>query len=188
MASRCDRILSELLLLRHRRGDVGAMKELVCLWERPLFYYIRRLVRSEEDAWDTLQQVWLQVIRKVSKLRQPGAFPVWLYKIAHNTAISQWRKAHVFEPLDEDRFLSSSQADSTSATYSAFDARDIHNALGKLKATHREALTLHFLESFSIKEISEITEVPEGTVKSRLHYAKAAMRGILEQEQESNEE
>ena len=44
-------------LVRHRRGDETALPELVSLWERPLFYYIRRLVDSEEDAWDTLQQV-----------------------------------------------------------------------------------------------------------------------------------
>ena len=187
MASRRNRILSELLLLRHRRGDGRAMEELVCLWERPLFYYVRRFVRSEEEAWDTLQQVWLQVIRKVSTLRQPGAFPVWLYKIAHNTAVSQWRKADAFEPLAEDRLTSDAESNSTSFTSSVFDARDIHHALGKLKPAHREVLTLHFLESFSIREISEIADVPEGTVKSRLHYAKAAMRRILEQEQESNE-
>ena len=187
MASRRDRILSELLLLRHRRGDDRAMEELVSLWERPLFYYIRRLVNCEEDAWDALQQVWLHVLRKVSKLRQPGAFPAWLYKIAHNTVVSQWRKADSFEPLVEDGLMSDAQANSTSSTFSAFDVRDIHHALGKLKPAHREALTLHFLESFSIREISEIIGVPEGTVKSRLHYAKAALRKVLEQEQGCDE-
>jgi len=187
MASRRDRILSELLLLRHRRGDERAMEELVSLWERPLFYYIRRLVSCEEDAWDALQQVWMQVIRKVGRLRQPGAFPAWLYKIAHNTVVSHWRKADSFESLAEDGCLPDTKANSTFSTFSVFDVREIHCALGKLKPAHREALTLHFLESFSIREISEIIGVPEGTVKSRLHYAKAALRKVLEQEQECDE-
>ncbi len=187
MASRRDRILSELLLLRYRRGDGRAMEELISLWERPLFYYIRRMAGSEEDAWDALQQVWMQVIRKVGKLRQPGAFPAWLYKIAHNTVVSQWRRTDSFEPLAEDGCLPDTKTNPTSSTFSAFDVRDIHCALGKLKPPHREALTLHFLESFSIREICEIIGVPEGTVKSRLHYAKAALRKVLEQEQECYE-
>ena len=50
-------------MLRYRRGDNGAFEELVTIWERPLFYYIRRIVGSEEDAWDVSQEVWLQVMR-----------------------------------------------------------------------------------------------------------------------------
>ena len=187
MASRKERIMSELLILRNRRGDEAALQELVSLWQRPLFYYIRRLVDSEEDAWDALQQVWLQVIRRIGKLREPRAFPSWLYRIAHNTVVSQWRKTRSFERLSEDADPPDPESDTGLTSGYAFDAREIHWGLGKLTPAHREVLTLHFLESFSVSETAEITGEPEGTVKSRLHYAKAALRDVLEKEAKHHE-
>ena len=58
MASQTVRIRSALLALRAQRGESAAFEELALLWERPLFYYIRRLTRSEEDAWDVSQELW----------------------------------------------------------------------------------------------------------------------------------
>ncbi|MFC1746814.1 sigma factor-like helix-turn-helix DNA-binding protein, partial [Candidatus Neomarinimicrobiota bacterium] len=68
-----------------------------------------------------------------------------------------------------------------------FDAEHLHWALGRLSLPHREVLILHFLEDFSLAEIAEIAGVPEGTVKSRLHYAKEALRSVLQKEAEDYE-
>ncbi len=187
MGLRPERIRSELLVLRYRRGDKEALEEIVNMWERPLFYYIRRLVDSEEDAWDALQQVWLRAVRKIGKLREPRALPTWLYKIAHNVIVSQWRKARPFDPLPEGADLPDTAGGTDFHSLPALDAREVHWALGKLTPAHCEVLTLHFLESFSVAEIGEITRVSVGTVKSRLHYAKKALREVLEEEAQRHE-
>ena len=71
-------------------------------------------------------------------------------------------------------------ASSSDCTFVAFDnAEQVHHALDKLPLPQREALTLYFLEELSIEEIAEVLGVPAGTVKSRLHYAKSAIRNIL---------
>ena len=60
-----QRIYRELLFLRCKRGERQALEELVRDWEPRLFYYVRRLVRTEEDAWDVLQQTWTKVLKGI---------------------------------------------------------------------------------------------------------------------------
>lgn len=61
------------------------------LWERPLFYYLRRLAACEADAWDLLQETWLKVLRAINSIRDPRTFPAFLYTTARNTAVSRLR-------------------------------------------------------------------------------------------------
>jgi len=187
LASRKERIRSELLVLRYRGGDDGALAELVSMWERPLFYYIRRLVDSEEDAWDLLQEVWCRVIRKIGTLRDPAALSAWLYTIARNTASNHVRNSASFRELTEVDTEVNAVTNMTESSFPAFDAEELHWALGRLSLPHREALILHFLEGFSLAEIAAIVEAPVGTVKSRLHHAKNALRTVLEKEAQRHE-
>lgn len=69
-------IYNELLVLRCRRHDEGAMEELIRHWEKRLLYYIRRLVSDEEDAWDVLQETWVKVVQQIGTLRQPRSLPM----------------------------------------------------------------------------------------------------------------
>jgi RNA polymerase sigma-70 factor (ECF subfamily) len=66
-----EAIYEELLALRCRRGEKAALEELVRAWEKRLFYFIRRLVDSEADAWDVLQQTWVRVLSGIGALREP---------------------------------------------------------------------------------------------------------------------
>ena len=187
MASRKEQLRSELLVLRYRGGDDGALAELVSMWERPLFYYIRRLVDSEEDAWDLLQEVWCQLVQKIGTLRNPAALPGWLYAIARNAVSNHHRDTPYFRELREvDTELNPVNSMSES-TLPAFDAEQLHWALGRLSLPHREALVLHFIEGFSLAEIAAIVGAPVGTVKSRLHHAKKALRTVLEKEEQCHE-
>ena len=69
----------ELLVVQCRQGDTSAFESIVRMWERPLFYYLRRLASSEEDAWDLLQETWLKTYRSLGSLRDPRAARVPLY-------------------------------------------------------------------------------------------------------------
>src|SRR5437868_731495 len=81
----------ELLVVRLKRGDRSAFTSIVQMWERPLFYYLRRLAPSEADVWDLLQETWLKVFRSIATLRDPRTLPAFLYTTARNTAISRLR-------------------------------------------------------------------------------------------------
>lgn len=168
----------ELLFLQLKKGNSAALTDLIAEWERPLFYFIRRIVSTEEDAWDTLQETWLKVFHHSSQLQSSGTMSAWLYKIARNTAIDLLRKQQRFEQFEEkEEFINEDCG--IEIDFNKIDIIDLHSALNQLSLQHRETITLHFLESFTIQEISEIIEVSPGTVKSRLHYAKKALRELL---------
>ena len=176
-----DRIVSELLLIRCRRGDAAALDELIRLWEDRLFYYIRRLVSDEEDTWDALQDTWLAVVKGVGKLRDTSSVVSWLYKTARNKAMNRLRSRYDDRTVSMDCEDFSDDVES-SEEFTVEDAELAHAALAKLSLPHREVLTLFFLEDLSIDEMSQILAVAPGTVKSRLHYAKKALKAILEKE------
>ena len=157
------------------------MEELIRLWEGRLYYYIRRLLSNESDAWDALQETWISVLRGIRKLRDAKSLSPWLYRTARNQAMNLLRKRYrdqdLFpeDPPDPDDFAGHEE--------NGFEeAERVHYALDQVSLHHREVLTLHFLEDLSLAEISEVLGIPENTVKSRLHYAKRSLREILEKE------
>ncbi len=176
-------ILQELLVLRCKRGDSLAFDELFRQWEERLFYYIRRLVANEADAWDVLQQTWIKVFKGIKTLNAPERLPIWMYQIARCTALSHWRGHYRQQSqLDENRDLAEIAAADDIDRFD--DVERIHLGLSRISLAHREVLTLHFLEDFSLDQMAEILEIPPGTAKSRLFYAKRALRAVLEPKEE----
>jgi RNA polymerase sigma-70 factor, ECF subfamily len=167
----------ELLVLQCQQGSAAAFESIVRMWERSLFYYLRRLVSSEEDAWDLLQETWLKTFRSIRTLRDPRALPSFLYATARNTAISRLRNGELSR--DPPGCLEET-VEAAGDEVSLFDnAEQVHHALDRLPLPHREVLTLFFLEDLSHDEIAALLAIPVGTVKSRLHYAKLAIQKIL---------
>jgi RNA polymerase sigma-70 factor (ECF subfamily) len=171
--------LQELLVLRCQRGEKKAFDDLIRQWEGRLFYFIRRFVASEEDAWDVLQQTWIRVLRGIRSLHAPDRLPVWLYQIARCAALSHrrsiYRKSVRHEPPSAlDNLPAACECDNFD------DCEQVHLGLSRIGLAHREVLTLHFLEQFSVEETAEVLGVPSGTVKSRLFHAKRALRAVLE--------
>jgi RNA polymerase sigma-70 factor (ECF subfamily) len=111
-------------------------------------------------------------------LRDPRALPAFLYATARNVALTRLR----LRVADEQPLPSAGhEAAALDCAFIAFDdAEQVHHALDRLPLPQREALTLYFLEDLSIDEIAQVLDVPPGTVKSRLHYGKQAIRRIIE--------
>lgn len=174
-------IYDELLVLRCQRRKKGAFEELIGKWEKRLFYYVRRLVDDEEDVWDILQQTWLSVIQGIRSLREPRSLPVWLYSIARNKAMSHLRREYSERSLlqNEHNLPSTQEYDET---FSFEDAELVHYGLSQISLPHREVLTLYFLQDLSVAEIADVLGISPGTVKSRLHYARRALRAVIEKE------
>jgi RNA polymerase sigma-70 factor (ECF subfamily) len=176
-----QQIHERLLVLCAQEGNRGAFSRLVDLYDRRLLYFIRRILGETEGALDVLQSVWLNVHRKLARLKAPDAFRVWLYRIAHDQAISELRrKSRRPVPLDDVESIPA--ADETGIDAAAFDnAELVHVALQDLSVDHRRVVTLRFLEDMSLEEIAEVVGLTPGTVKSRLHYAKHALRRRIEE-------
>lgn len=142
-----------------------------------MFYYLRRVAPSEPDAWDLLQETWLKVVRAIKTLRDPMALPAFLYTTARRVAIGRLRGLRV--EADDGQSTVEGAAAQDCAFLAFDDAEQVHHALDQLPLPQREAVTLYFLEDLSLDEIAGVLGVPVGTVKSRLHYGKQAIRTIL---------
>lgn len=181
MIDDADRLYERLLVVRCQAGDEGAFAELVERYQLRLRYYLRKLLFGVGEADDVLQDVWLDVFRAIGRLKDAGAFRAWLYSIAHGRALKVFRKRRLrFEHLEEE-FLGDAAAQEAEI-FSAEDARSVHAALNVLPAVQREVLVLRYIEDMSYEEIAAIVNCQVGTVRSRLHYAKRALRDELEKD------
>jgi RNA polymerase sigma-70 factor, ECF subfamily len=176
MSDQADRIYERLLVVRAQAGDAEALAELVERFSPRLRYFLRKLV-SGEGAEDALQDVWLDVVRQLARLKDPQALLAWLYRIARDRAYGRLRKSRRAEPLDE---TSVADAAADEGEFSPEDAERIHAALDQLPAEQREVLVLRFLEEMTYEQIASVVGCQLGTVRSRIHYGKQALRRILE--------
>ena len=178
-----EQALHQALVVRCQVGDRRAMQELFLRHNGPLGYYLRRMLDRDEVA-DVQQEVWLAVLRRIGRLRSPGAFVVWLYQIARNEAIDRRRAAWPRAvPLDDEHALDdpgTGGGGNADPSFSPEDAAAIHAKLSQLSPEHREVLLLRFMEDLSYEQIADVTGCTVGTVRSRLHYGKSALRKLLE--------
>src|SRR5262245_29272703 len=179
MTDQAELIYERLLVVRAQAGDEAAVAELVERFSPRLRYFLRKLLSSADGAEDALQDVWLDVVRGLGRLDDPQALVAWLYRIARDRAYARLRKARRLElPLD-DAGLKEPAVESEEE-FSAEDAARIHAALDELPAQQREVLVLRFLEDMGYEEIARIVGCSMGTVRSRIHYGKRALRESLE--------
>ncbi len=170
----------QTLVWRCQRGDAAAFEELFRQFQPRLRYYVHRLDTDGDHTDDTLQEVWTKVVRGIGSLRDQRAFVAWLYTIARNEVYGRAKAKDPFVELTEEHL--ESLTDDPEPAFREEDAARIHQALETLSPAHREILTLCFLEELSHQEIAGILGLHPGTVKSRLHYAKQALRQELERD------
>jgi RNA polymerase sigma-70 factor (ECF subfamily) len=176
MTDIAERVYRSVLVVRCQAGDRAAFEELVELYQPRLRYFLARMVGNDHAADDLLQDVWFDVYRGVARLADPAAFPAWLYRIArHRAAGALRKKRQVLSSLEGVDLAEGGEED-----FSAEDAERVHAALGRLAPEHREVLLLRFIEGMTYEDIARVTRCQQGTVRSRIHYAKRALRRVLE--------
>jgi RNA polymerase sigma-70 factor, ECF subfamily len=178
MATTTQQVRDEWLALRCQHGDPSAFTELVAEMERPLMYFVAKLIGDQEAALDVLQEVWLKVFRTIGRLLEPRQLRPWLYQLARGLAVDRLRKERAESLLEQKRAIDP-EVWTEEPKFGVEDADALHAALDTLDLKHREVLVLYFLEDLSVGEVAAIIDCPEGTVKSRLYHAKRALRVAL---------
>jgi RNA polymerase sigma-70 factor (ECF subfamily) len=173
-----QKIAEQILVMRCQMGDEPALERLIALYQARLGYFIRRMIGSNQEAADILQEVWLVVFRKIGTLANPAAFRTWLYSIARNKTYKAVVKKNVWVPLEDN--MESIDQDTEKDTFTPEDAENIHMCLNKIPPQHREVLILRFMENMSYEEIARTINSSLGTVRSRLFYAKKSLKRTME--------
>ena len=163
-----------------KSGDNRYLEQLIALYSNDLYHYL--VTQSNTHlAYDVSQQTWLKVIEKRHLYQAQTTPKAWLFKLARNTLIDEYRRQQHFVELDENTHLAAQNDKSESGltigssniSYDAFDA-----ALKQLSFVQREAITLQ-QEGFSLVDIELITQSSLETIKTRLRYAKQNLKRLL---------
>jgi RNA polymerase sigma-70 factor, ECF subfamily len=177
------RLIAECL-----QGRREAFGELVRRYQDRLYNAVYRVVDNPEDAYDVVQDAFLNAYQSLNSFKGDSEFFTWLYRIAFNTAISLKRKKRVLlsldgsrreEPIGEPIDGSELSQPGSGLERTEGEAR-LQKALSRLSAEHRAVLVLKDLEGQRYEDIAVILDVPIGTVRSRLHRARFELREILE--------
>lgn len=170
-----------------RAGDSPAWDALFRRFQLPLYAYARELVQDDDAALDVVQDTFVSAARHIGGLREDARFGSWLFGIAHQKCLQHWRRHdRAARVLDAEAEPPEDAADPGLDPGEWLIRREEEqrflDALGRLPAPQRAVVLLHLLEDFPLAEIARITGIPLGTVKSRLHHAKLAMRRFLEED------
>jgi RNA polymerase sigma-70 factor, ECF subfamily len=167
-----------------RAGNVKAWDALFKRYQLPLYAYVFELVHNEQTSLDIVQETFINAVRHIRTLRDDGKFGSWLFGIAHQKCVQQWRRQNRDAELQDE--LADAPADPNDTPLDLLireeQEAEFMKLLDQLPPPQRSVLLLHFVEDFSLEEIAAITEAQLGTVKSRLHYAKRALRKLLEEQ------
>lgn len=168
-----------------RAGEPDAWDTLFRRYQLPLYVYVFELVHHEQTSLDVVQETFISAARHIDGLQEDGKFGSWLFGIAHQKCIQIWRRSRRAEEFSEEltEDLPDAEASPSDWLVRKEQEKEFMHSLNELPLPHRSVLLLHFVEDFSIEEIAGITGTKPGTVKSRLHYAKRALRKVIEERQ-----
>ena len=177
MGNAAERLYERVLVVRCQTGDPAALAELIARYGPRLRFYLRKMA-GEAAAEDLLQDVWVDVFAKVARLNDPAAFGAWVYRIARDRAYRELRRRRVPTiAIDQEPEEPSIEVDDE---WTAEDVDRVRAAIDGLAAEHREVLVLQVVEGMTYEQIAAVTGSLVGTVRSRIHYAKRALRALLE--------
>lgn len=175
-------IQDELLVLQCQEGDGAALEALIARWQPRLARLAWRLTSEREAARDIVQDAWLSIVRGLRRLEDPARFRTWAYRIVSHKCVDWTRRRTVQRHVAKDLQNRASMAgnDSPMAHDADGDVGLLREALAKLPVEQRAILSLHYLDEMGVAEIARVLNVPQGTVKSRLYYARNRLRQAIE--------
>jgi RNA polymerase sigma-70 factor (ECF subfamily) len=177
-------LTDEQVALLVQQGDKEKFSILMERYEQKLFRYGRKFLSRKENIEDALQEVFMNTYKNIQSFDTSLKFSSWIYRIAHNTYINSLKK-NQHSPLtlfDFDTLLSRESA--PDQILPAWERRElstmIDQGLDQLGVKYKEVIILHYLEELSYKEISDVLQIPIGTVGIRIKRAKDALRKIYQ--------
>ena len=175
------------LVERCMTGEESAWEDLVKVHTRRVYSICYRFTGSDSEAQDLTQEVFLRIFRNLKSFRSgEGSFQVWLGRLTRNLLIDHYRRTRPDRstdsiedqlPMLEERTAMSARTDGMLAGREASEL--LQKALEKLSPELRETVILRDLEELEYREIAQVLQVPEGTVKSRLNRGRAELARVL---------
>jgi RNA polymerase sigma-70 factor (ECF subfamily) len=175
--------------------DESAFNELVMTYERRVFALVFRMLGRRDEAEDLAQEVFVQVFKAIDQFRGESKLSTWIYRIAVNLCKNRTKylsRRHAGDQDDVDEMVERAPLSAAKGVSVAGVSRPdelvegmqlevvVKRAIAQIDPEFREVLVLRDVEDLSYEEIASITGLPDGTVKSRIHRARAQLRALVE--------
>lgn len=172
-----------------KKGDQAAFEDVVSIFQHRIYQHCYRMIGSEHEAEELAQEAFIRAYVNIHTFDHERKFSTWLYRIATNVTIDRLRKRKPVYSLDAD--LPRADGLTMYATLpnegrlpddevEGLELQEyIYKEISSLSPIYRTIIILRYLEEFSLKEISEILDIPLGTVKTRIHRGREALRKKL---------
>ncbi len=177
MKERNDSMLVDQCL----RGDNRAYETLVLKYEKPVYNLALRMVKVPEDAEDITQTVFVKAYEKLDSYNPAHRFFSWIYRIAVNESINFCKRNRRTD--DYESGVTGSDEETPEQRFRDGElSENVGSAIARLKMDYRLVIVLKHFHDFSYQEMSDVLQIPEKTVKSRLFTARQQLKVILEKE------
>ena len=176
----------ESLMISISKGEKRAFDEIYNRYSGPLLgYFMRMLWKDREKAEDFVHDIFAKIIRKPELFDPTRKFKTWVYSVANNMCKNEYKKQEVRKNtssgLDSHYALTDTNSNVMSEVQDAQFRDEFEVSLEALDHKHKETFRLRHINGFSIKEIAEVLEISDGTVKSRLFYATKYLADSLKE-------
>jgi len=172
------------------KGDAGAYREIVERYQERVYVVLYGMVRNREDARELTQETFVRAYQNLNRFRDQSSLYTWLYRIAMNLGVDHIRRqkkraAEAFEEGVATKETGSAMSDGAhlDGPGRTLERKQLHakllDALDGLPEDQRQIVVLREVDGLSYKEIAEVLEIPEGTVMSRLFYARRKLQAAL---------
>ncbi len=176
-----------------KAGDEKAFAEIVSHRQKKVFNIAYRMLGNLEEAKDLAQEVFISVFESIKDLKEEVKFDAWLTQITLNHCRNRWKYLKRRQYFNSDSLDDPIETEEGNMPRAFCDPSDnpetlygkkmirqfIQRALLKLKEDQRELVVLRDLQGFSYEEMGELVDLPEGTIKSKLHRARMDLKEIL---------
>lgn len=173
-------VYGEWLVLRAQAGESAAFDELVRRWHPKLARLARQLCADRASALDAVQEGWIAIVRGLRRLNDPARFGPWAFRIITHKCADRSRRA----ARDRRTALAHAHRSVNRQAAALDDCGDeigrLRDAIRRLPGDRQALLALRYVDGLSDAQIAEALGVPLGTVKSRLHHARAELRSLME--------
>ena len=190
--SPCEKaLLVSNLVKSAKAGNLDSFDSLTLMFRERLYGVIYNMTFNHDDAADLTQDAFVKAFRSLSKFKEKASFFTWIYRIGVNLTLSYLRKKKSRKFFSFDQYVSDGVSVKDSEMFSCSDSNSVRStlinelheklneALSQLSDKHRTIVVLFEIDGLSHKEIASIMKCTEGTVRSRLHYAKLQLQSLL---------
>lgn len=181
----------EELVEKVKKGDADVYEKIIQKYQSKVFGLIYNMTKNQNEIEDLAQEVFIKIYKNLGKFKGESSLYTWIYKITVNLCLDEMKKRKNVIYLDEkievddgevNRELPSEDK-SQEKLYEEKELQEkLHNCINKLPEKQRVMIVLRDIKGFSYEEISKITDVKLGTVKSQINRARLKLKELLDEE------